>query len=83
MSAKVYKADASDIRPLGAPDIYNSTKQERLEYVLDKWRCCHNCELCGKCSILKGRDAEIIYEDYIEGRTPYMEITLKIRDLNY
>ena len=73
----------SDIKPLGAPDIHNSTKEERLEYVLDKWRCCNNCEICGKCSILRGRDAEIVYEEYIEGRCSYMEITLKIRDINY
>ena len=73
----------SDIKPLGAPDIHNSTKEERLEYVLDKWRCCNNCEICGKCNILRGRDAEIVYEEYIEGRCSYMEITLKIRDRNY
>lgn len=83
MRATVMSADASDIRPLGAPDIENSTKQERLEYVLDKWRCCHSCEICGKCSVLRGVDAEIAYEDYIEGRTPYMEITKRIRNLNY
>jgi hypothetical protein len=70
-------------KPLGAPDIDNSTKEERLEYVLEKWQCCNNCEICGKCSILKGRDAEIVYEDYIEGRCSYMEVTLKIRERNY
>jgi hypothetical protein len=66
-----------------APSIDNSTKEERLAYVNEKWRCLHNCELCGKCSILKGRDAEIVYQDYIEGRRSYMEITFEIRDNNY
>jgi hypothetical protein len=66
-----------------APSIENSTYEERLTYVVDKWQCLHNCELCGKCSILKGRDAEIVYNDYIEGRRSYMDITFEIRDNNY
>lgn len=66
-----------------APSIENSTYEERLAYVVNKWRCLHNCELCGKCSILKGRDAEIVYADYIEGRRSYMDITFEIRNNNY
>ena len=66
-----------------APNIENSTREQRLNYVVDKWRCLYNCELCGKCSILKGRDAEIVYEDYIEGRRSYMDITFEIRNNNY
>ena len=42
-----------------------------------------NCEMCGKCAILRGRDAEIIYTDYIEGRREYMDITFEIRRTNY
>lgn len=33
------------------PDINNSTREERLDYVRSKWECMHNCELCGKCHI--------------------------------
>ena len=65
------------------PSIDKSTKEERQAFVLDQWRCLHNCEICGKCSILKGRDAEIVYEEYIEGRKSYREVTLEIRDNNY
>lgn len=68
---------------MSAPSIENSTREQRLDYVVDRWQCLHNCELCGKCSILKGREAEIVYEDYIEGRRSYMEITFEIRDNNY
>ncbi len=46
-----------------APDIHNSTAEERREYVREAWKCMANCEICGKCSILKGRDAEEVYED--------------------
>ena len=54
-----------------------------MDYVLDKWRCLCNCEICGKCNILRGRDAEIVYADYIEGKRSYIEITLEIRNNNY
>ena len=66
-----------------APEIESSTREERLAYVQDRWRCLCSCELCGKCNMLKGRDAEIVYEEYIEGRKTYIEITLALRDYNY
>lgn len=61
------------------PSIETSTKEERMNYVRDEWECTHNCELCGKCHILKGRDAEELYIDYIEGKRSYIDITLEIR----
>ena len=65
-----------------APLIGQSTKEERREYVQNRWRCLGNCELCGKCAILRGRDAETLYADYIEGKRSYLEITLSIRSNN-
>lgn len=66
-----------------APAIEQSTKEERRAYVLEAWKCLHDCESCGKCHILKGRDAETLYADYIEGKRPYMDITLEIRNKSY
>ena len=51
-----------------------------MEYVLEKWKCLHNCEICGKCHILKGRNEELLYADYIEGKRSYMDITLEIKN---
>ena len=65
---------------MSAPQIENSTKEERRAYVLNAWRCLHDCDECGKCRILKGRDAERLYADYIEGKRSYMDITLELRD---
>ena len=62
------------------PKIECSTPEERRAYVLDTWKCLHNCDVCGKCSILRGRDPETLYADYIEGKHNYMEITLEIRN---
>ena len=62
-----------------APRIDNSTKEERRAYVQEAWECLHDCEACGKCRILKGRDAETLYADYIEGKRSYIDITLETR----
>ena len=61
------------------PSIETSTRDERQAYVREKWKCMHNCELCGKCHVLKGRSEEILYADYIDGKMSYMDITLEIR----
>ena len=61
------------------PKIEESTKEERRTYVLEAWKCLNDCEMCGKCRILKGRDAETLYADYIEGNRSYIETTLEIR----
>ena len=62
------------------PKIDNSAQEERQAYVLDAWKCLHNCEICGKCHILKGCDPETLYADYIKGMRSYMDITLEIRN---
>ena len=62
------------------PKIDESTAEERKAFVLEQWKCLHNCELCGKCSILKGREAELVYADYIDGVRSYMDITFELRN---
>ncbi|MDO5447667.1 MAG: hypothetical protein Q4F34_07815 [Prevotellaceae bacterium] len=62
------------------PDIHTSTQEERLAYVREVWECQFDCKLCGKCRILRGRNAEELYADYISGKCSYMKITLQIRD---
>lgn len=64
------------------PKINESTKEERRAYTLEAWRCLNDCESCGKCRILRGRDVETLYNDYIEGIREYIDITLEIRN-NY
>ena len=64
---------------MSAPQIENSTIEERRAYVQEAWKCLHCCDECGKCRILKGRDAEMLYADYIEGKRSYIDITLETR----
>ena len=68
----------SELSQMTPPGMETSWIDDDQAYVREKWECMHNCELCGKCHILKGRDAEILYADYIEGKRSYMEITLEI-----
>lgn len=62
------------------PSATDSTQEERAAFVRKAWECLHNCEMCGKCSILRGGDAETLYSDYIEGKRSYLETTLEIRN---
>ena len=62
---------------------YNSTREERIAYVQEAWKCLHDCESCGKCKILRGKDAETLYAEYIEGKKSYMDVTLEIRNGSY
>lgn len=62
------------------PSIETSTSKERLYYVLNEWKCLHNCDMCGKCHILKGRSETELYADYINGKRAYKDITLEIRN---
>ena len=62
------------------PKIENSTPDERRAYVAEAWKCLHDCEACGKCRILKGKDAELLYADYIGGKRTYMDVTLELRN---
>ena len=62
------------------PKIDHSTSDERRAYVLHAWRCLHDCEARGKCRILKGKDPETLYADYIEGKRTYMDITIDLRN---
>ena len=61
------------------PKHNESTREERRAYVLEAWKCLNDCEACGKCRILRGRDPETLYADYIDGTRSYIEITLEIR----
>lgn len=62
------------------PSIEQSTREELRNFVLQAWECLHDCEACGKCRLLKGRDAETLYADYIEGIRSYRDITLDLRN---
>lgn len=62
-----------------APDILNSTREEREEYIKTEFKCKNNCELCGLCRVFRGKDAVEVYEKYIEGECSFEEISQTVR----
>jgi len=65
---------------MDAPEIASSTREERLEFIREEFKCLDNCRLCGKCYFLRGREAEDLYADYIDGLRGFREITIEHRD---
>ncbi len=63
-----------------APEIEDSTREERLEVVKNKFRCISDCDSCGLCQIFKGKDPMVVYQDYIDGKCSFLEISKKLRE---
>lgn len=63
---------------MSAPLINESTKEERLAYILDKYKCRANCDMCGNCKLLKGLNEEDVFAEYIEGKKEYTEVASQL-----
>lgn len=64
---------------MDAPDLETSSRLERQHFISEQWKCLADCDLCGKCSVLHGRDAEQVFAPYIEGRQDYMTLLMALR----
>ena len=58
-----------------APEIVNSTEEERRAYVKERFPCIADCDMCGLCTVFHGKDAEEAYDDYIVGRRSFMDVS--------
>ena len=58
-----------------APEIKNSTVEERREFIKKKYPCIADCDMCGLCKVFRGRDAEHAFEDYIAGERSIMDVS--------
>lgn len=63
-----------------APSIATSTREERLAYVHERYKCIADCDNCGLCKLFHGRDAETALESYIEGEE---ELSLVLMSYRY
>lgn len=64
---------------MSAPEISSSTAEERKRFVIKRFECRGDCDLCGNCSILHGRAPLDLYDDYITGKRSFLEITMELR----
>ena len=62
-----------------APDIMNSTAEERRIYIKNKFPCIADCDMCGICTVFHGKDAEVAYEAYIRGERSFEKVSADYR----
>ena len=65
---------------LPRPHVADSTREERLAYILKRYECIANCDLCGNCTIFRGIRPEEALVDFIEGRVELTEALRNFRD---
>ena len=46
-----------------APEIANSTIEERRAFIKAKYPCIADCDMCGLCKVFRGKNAEQAYDD--------------------
>lgn len=64
---------------ISAPEIANSTVEERRAYIKERYPCIADCDMCGLCKIFRGADAEHAFDDYITGKRSFMEVSADYR----
>ena len=62
-----------------APEIETSTEAERRQYIKNAFLCIADCEMCGICTVFRGKDPELAYADYISGKRSYLEVSQEYR----
>lgn len=58
------------------PETDRSTREERLDFIIQEFRCLADCDNCGHCHFLHGRSAVDVYRDYIDGKRSFQEVTM-------
>ena len=62
-----------------APEIDASTKEERRQYIKERFPCIADCDMCGLCKVFRGKDAETAYKEYIDGEKSFLEVSADYR----
>ena len=58
-----------------APEISESTTEERRAYIKQRFPCIADCDMCGLCKVFHGKDAETAYKEYIDGEKSFQEVS--------
>ena len=57
-----------------APELTNSTIEERRAYIKERYPCIADCDMCGLCKVFRGMDAEHAFDDYITGKRSFKDV---------
>jgi len=60
---------------MDAPEISTSTMEERRRYIKERFPCIADCDMCGLCTVFRGKDAECAYNDYIMGSRSFLDVS--------
>ena len=61
------------------PDIEKSSESERRQYIKETFKCIADCDMCGLCTVFRGKDPELAYDDYIKGKRDYLDVSADYR----
>ena len=64
---------------INPPEITDSTIEERIDYIKNRFPCIADCDMCGLCKVFHGKDAETAYADYIQGKRSFVEVSRNFR----
>ena len=64
-----------------APEIKDSTVEERRAYIKGRFPFISDCDMCGLCKVFHGKDAETAYADYINGDRSFTDVSAEYRHL--
>lgn len=62
-----------------APAVGDSTKEERLAWVHDTYVCIADCDMCGICASFHGKEPDLAFADYINGKAEMLEVAARYR----
>lgn len=60
---------------VSAPQLKDSTAEQRRAYIRERFPCIADCDMCGLCKAFHGKDAEVAYADYIDGNRSFTEVS--------
>lgn len=61
------------------PEIEKSSEEERRQFIKETFPCIADCDMCGLCTIFRGKDPEVAYADYIAGKRDYLSVSADYR----
>lgn len=62
-----------------APEIKDSTAEERRAYIKERYHCISDCDMCGLCKVFHGKDPELAFKEYIDGERSFAEVSADYR----
>ena len=57
-------------------------KKDRRQFIRNTFKCIADGDMCGLCTVFRGKDPEVAYSDYIKGKCDYLDCNADLTDEN-